>query len=102
MTALLDDPQVFIPDLIANHARFQPAKEAFACGDVRRHWGEFDRNISRVANALIAAGIGRGDRVAVLMGNRVEMLEVLFGVVRGGRVRGAAVRPADRRAARQR
>ena len=82
--ALLDDPQVFIPDLIANHARFQPNKEAAVCGDVRRSWGEFDRNISRVANALVAAGIGRGDRVAVLMGNRVEMLEVLFGVVRAG------------------
>ena len=82
--AQLDDPQVFIPDLIANHARFQPAREAVVCGDVRRRWGEFDRNISRVANALIAAGIGRGDRVAVLMGNRVEMLEVLFGVVRAG------------------
>jgi len=82
--AHLDDPQVFIPDLIANHARFQPNKEAVVCGNVRRRWGEFDGNISRVANALVAAGIGRGDRVAVLMGNRVEMLEVLFGVVRAG------------------
>ena len=82
--AQLDDPQVFIPDLLANHARFQPDKEAVVCGVVRRKWGEFDRNISRVANALVAAGIGRGDRVAVLMGNRVEMLEVLFGIVRAG------------------
>jgi acyl-CoA synthetase (AMP-forming)/AMP-acid ligase II len=54
------------------------------CGDVRRNWGDLDCNISRVANALLAAGVGRGDRVAVLMGNRVEMLEVLFGIVRAG------------------
>jgi long-chain acyl-CoA synthetase len=80
----LDDPQVFIPDLIANHARFQPRREAVVCGDVRRDWGDFDRNISRIANALVAAGVGRGDRVAVLMGNRVEMLESVFGIVRAG------------------
>ncbi len=83
-TASLDDPQVFIPDLLANHARFQPGKEAVVCGDVRRRWGEFDRNINRVANALHEAGVSRGERVAVLMGNRVEMLEVLFGIVRAG------------------
>jgi acyl-CoA synthetase (AMP-forming)/AMP-acid ligase II len=80
----LDDTQVFIPDLIANHARFQPHKEAVVCGEVRRCWGDFDANISRVAHALLAAGLQRGDRVAVLMGNRVEMLEVVFGIVRAG------------------
>ncbi|RPH44179.1 MAG: long-chain fatty acid--CoA ligase, partial [Burkholderiales bacterium] len=80
----LDDPQVFIPDLIANHARFQPRKEAVVCGDVRRSWGDFDANISRIAHALLAAGLQRGDRVAVLMGNRVEMLEAVFGIVRAG------------------
>jgi long-chain acyl-CoA synthetase len=80
----LDDTQVFIPDLIANHARFQPHKEAVVCGEVRRCWGDFDANISRVAHALLAAGLQRGDRVAVLMGNRVEMLEAVFGIVRAG------------------
>lgn len=51
----LDDAQVFIPDVVASHARFQPRKEAVVCGDVRRTWGEFDANASRVANALAAA-----------------------------------------------
>ena len=80
----LDTPDVFIPDLIANHARFQPAKEAVVCGTVRRSWGDFDARISRVAHALLAAGLQRGDRVAVLMGNCVEMLEAVFGIVRAG------------------
>jgi long-chain acyl-CoA synthetase len=81
---LLDDPQVFIPELIAHHARFQPAREAVVCGAVRRTWGDFDRNVSRVANALLDAGLAGGERVAVLMGNRVEMLEAVFGIVRAG------------------
>ncbi|MCR9221466.1 MAG: AMP-binding protein [Alphaproteobacteria bacterium] len=84
MTDQLDDPQVYLPDLFATHARFYPSKEAVVCGPVRRTWGDFDANISRVANALVADGIGKGDKVAVLMGNSVEMLEALFGVVRAG------------------
>ena len=80
----LDDPQVFIPDLFASHATYFPDKEAVVCGPVRRTWGDFDANVNRVANALLKAGIGRGHKVAVLMGNSVEMLEVLFGVVRAG------------------
>jgi acyl-CoA synthetase (AMP-forming)/AMP-acid ligase II len=80
----LDDPQTFIPDVFASHAAFNPRKEAVVCGTVRRSWGDFDRNINRVANALLAAGVGRGHRVAVLMGNCVEMLEVMFGVIRAG------------------
>jgi len=70
----LDDAQVLITELFASHARFQPLKEAVVCGEVRRCWGEFDANISRVAHALLGAGLQQGDRVAVLMGNCVEML----------------------------
>lgn len=84
MIDTLDDPHVFIPDVLANHARFQPHKEAVVCGGVRRSWRDFDAAISRIAHALLAAGLQRGDRVAVMMGNRVEMLEAVFGIVRAG------------------
>jgi acyl-CoA synthetase (AMP-forming)/AMP-acid ligase II len=80
----LDDPHVFLPDLWATHARFQPDKEAVVCGPVRRTWGDFDKGMNRVANALLAAGVGKGANVAVLMGNSVEMLEITFGIVRAG------------------
>lgn len=80
----IDDAQVFLPDLWATHAKFYPDKEAVICGDVRRTWGDFNRNMSRVANQLIAAGIGRGDKVAVLMTNSIDILEVMYGVVRAG------------------
>ena len=84
MSEPLDDPHVFIPDVLASHARFRPRREAVVCGDVRRSWADFDANISRIAHALLAAGLDRGDRVAVMMGNRVEMLEAVFGIVRAG------------------
>ena len=80
----LDDTSVLIPDVFEVHARTQPQKEAVVCGAVRRTWGDFAANINRVANALNARGIGPGQQVAVLMGNSVEILEIMFGVVRAG------------------
>lgn len=80
----LDDPHVLIPDILASHAAYHPRREAVVCGPVRRSWGDFGANIDRVARALQARGVGRGDKVAVLMGNSVEMLEIVFGVVRAG------------------
>jgi long-chain acyl-CoA synthetase len=80
----LDDPHVLIPEVFAGHARFQPDHEAVVCGPVRRTWGEFNANIERLAAALQAQGIGQGRQVAVLMGNAVETLEAIFGVVRAG------------------
>jgi acyl-CoA synthetase (AMP-forming)/AMP-acid ligase II len=40
--------------------------------------------MNRIANALLASGVSRGDRVVVMMGNSVEILEVMFGIVKAG------------------
>ncbi|WP_169569956.1 class I adenylate-forming enzyme family protein [Sneathiella limimaris] len=80
----INDAQVYLPDLWATHAKFSAHKEAVICGAERRLWGEFDANMSRIANALLARKIGKGHRVAVLMGNSVETLEIMYGVVRAG------------------
>ena len=40
--------------------------------------------MNRVANQLLAGGLQKGEKVAILMGNSVEMLETLFGAVRAG------------------
>jgi acyl-CoA synthetase (AMP-forming)/AMP-acid ligase II len=84
MTDVIDDAQVYLPDLFAAHARHYPDKPAVICGAERRSWGAFVANINRVANFLRKTGLAKGDRVAVMMGNSVEMLECLFGVVRAG------------------
>ncbi len=84
MTDHLDDPQVFLPELWATHARHNAHKEAVVCGDVRRTWGQFDAAQNRIAHALLRRGIGRGCSVAVLMGSSVDILEVMYGIVRAG------------------
>ena len=37
-------------------------------------YGEFDRNVNRVANALGGLGIGRGDKIAIMLPNIPEHL----------------------------
>jgi acyl-CoA synthetase (AMP-forming)/AMP-acid ligase II len=47
-------------------------------------WQEFDNLANRLANALIARGIQKGDKVLLLMVNCLEWLPVYFGILRTG------------------
>lgn len=82
----LDQPDVTIPDILAAHARHRPDRPAVAMGDDVRSWGTFGEAIERAANALIAGGLRKGQRVAILMGNAPDTLIAMFGVVRAGGV----------------
>ncbi|MEA2488191.1 MAG: long-chain acyl-CoA synthetase [Actinomycetota bacterium] len=47
-------------------------------------FGKLDSRQRRLVGALHAAGLKRRDRIAVLVSNRIEMLEVTTGVLRAG------------------
>lgn len=47
-------------------------------------WDEFDCMANRVANALIDAGVRKGDKVALLLMNCIEWLPIYFGILRCG------------------
>jgi acyl-CoA synthetase (AMP-forming)/AMP-acid ligase II len=47
-------------------------------------WKQLEERSSRLAAALIAMGIGKGDRVLHLMKNSIEWLEVYFGIIKTG------------------
>lgn len=49
-------------------------------------WSVFDEKANRVANMLIERGIGRGDRVAILMFNCLEWLPIYFGILKSGAI----------------
>lgn len=53
-------------------------------GDRRLTYAEFGERTNRLAQALLDAGLGRGDRVAVLAFNGHPLLEAYFGVVQAG------------------
>ena len=79
-----DIAQGLISELIAQHGRWQADKPAVVCGDEVLSWTAWDRRTNQVGRALLANGLEPGQRVAVLMSNSLDMLDVLFGAGKAG------------------
>lgn len=75
-----------LPEMLGSQARWQGDKTALVMDGQRRSWREFDSAVNRVANALIASGVSRGDSVVLLMSNSLEMIEGMFGALKAGAV----------------
>ncbi|MCB1338340.1 MAG: AMP-binding protein, partial [Maritimibacter sp.] len=71
---------------MARTAAIYPDELAVSYGTVRRNWGETYERCCRLAGALAARGIGRGDTVSVVAANLPEMFEVHFAVPMTGAV----------------
>jgi long-chain acyl-CoA synthetase len=59
-------------------------KTAVAMGDSRLSYARLDEASNKIANALIGMGVGRGDRVAMLLSNSPAFATIYFGVVKIG------------------
>lgn len=49
-------------------------------------WQVFDEKANRVANLLMSRGVGRGNKVAILLMNCLEFLPIYFGILKTGAV----------------
>ncbi|WP_315799124.1 class I adenylate-forming enzyme family protein [Bradyrhizobium sp. SZCCHNRI3043] len=58
--------------------------EALVCGAVRLSWREVAETAARIAGGLQARGLQKGDRLAVLLGNRMEFVLTLFAAAKLG------------------
>jgi acyl-CoA synthetase (AMP-forming)/AMP-acid ligase II len=79
-------PEVMLPDVVALHGKWRAARTALIEGGRRLTWREFERETARAANGLAMLGLSSGDRIAVLMDNSLEMVVLLFGILRFGAV----------------
>jgi fatty-acyl-CoA synthase len=61
-------------------ARVFPNQTAIIHGNARTSYAEFWRRSLKLASALAARGIGKGDTVSVMLSNTPAMLEAHFGV----------------------
>ncbi|HEX2315820.1 MAG TPA: long-chain-fatty-acid--CoA ligase [Thermomonospora sp.] len=75
-----------LTDVLRERAQAVPDKVAYFYGDREITYRELDERVDRVAAALHAAGVGPGDRVAILDKNSLEYVEQLFGAARIGAV----------------
>ena len=57
-------------------------------GGVERQvtYAQLDERADRIAGLLHSRGIGAGERVGMIVGNRVEFLEIFFGAMRAGAI----------------
>ncbi len=78
--------QLTVGEMLAAQARIQPAR--IGARDLEREmtFAEWNARSCRLGNALLGAGLTKGDRVAVLVYNRVEWAEIYVAVAKAGLV----------------
>ena len=83
---MLPVPFLGISEHVAAHARQRGSATALIQDGRVTDWAGFDAGINRVANALLAGGLEKGQRVALLAGNTGWTYTALLGVLRAGGV----------------
>jgi len=77
---------VRVDQILERAARLHGGKTALVCGDDRRTYSEIDGQSTRLARALLDAGLQRGSRVAICLDHPIETVVSLFGVLKAGGV----------------
>lgn len=81
---------MLITEILARNARMYAAKTALIEREPAKNrrveitWKEFDDQANRLAQALLARGVQKGNRVVLLMMNCIEWLPIYFGILRTG------------------
>ncbi len=75
-----------IGTLFSRHARYRPSHLAVVFEDKRLTYSELNMEINRLGNALLALGISKGDKVATILPNCLELLEIYWAVAKIGAV----------------
>lgn len=70
--------QLTLPTLVRAQAQVQRGRPALIDGDRTIAWSELEARTSRLARALSAQGIGKGDRIAVLLPDGAQFIEMMI------------------------
>jgi amino acid adenylation domain-containing protein len=77
---------MLVDNFLSASAIVYPDKIALVTEQGRFTYSEVDTMANRVANTLISAGFRRGDRAVIYMGNCLETVVSVFGVLKAGGV----------------
>jgi long-chain acyl-CoA synthetase len=75
-----------IGTLLSRHARYRPDHVAVVFEDRHLTFRHFNARVNRLANALLADGLTKGDSLATVLPNCLEQLEVYWAAAKTGLV----------------
>jgi crotonobetaine/carnitine-CoA ligase len=75
-----------VPDLLAQRAATKPDVLFVECDGVRRTFAEMHERSERLAAGLSAVGVAKGDRVATILPNTIEHVDLVFACARLGAI----------------
>ncbi len=90
-------PKTYDEMFRASTLRF-PNQEAVVCGERRISYRELDSLVEKTAFGLVNAGLKKGDRIAIMLDNRLEYLVSVLAAVRAGGIAiplGTRLGPSD-------
>tara|TARA_B100000945_G_scaffold305728_1_gene292491 strand:+ start:2508 stop:4034 length:1527 start_codon:yes stop_codon:yes gene_type:complete len=73
-----------IGSLLPRHARYRSAHEAFVIGEQRLNYYELNSRVNLVANALLAAGVRKGEKMATVLPNCEELMLLYWAAAKTG------------------
>ena len=83
---MVDQEHSLVRDFLEQSAQRLPDKVALVCANRRLTYAQVDEMANRLANALLAQGVRRGDRVAIYLNNSVESVVAIFAALKSGAV----------------
>jgi acyl-CoA synthetase (AMP-forming)/AMP-acid ligase II len=81
------DAMLSFGDLIRRNGLYWPDKDAFIDENRRLVWGAYNARTDALGHALRRLGVARGDRVAILAGDCIELAETFGACMKIGAVR---------------
>jgi acyl-CoA synthetase (AMP-forming)/AMP-acid ligase II len=72
--------------LLPHHARYRPDHPAFVCGQERFTYKAFNAYVNKLANALLASGLVKGDKFATVLPNCTQLMAAYWAAAKTGLV----------------
>lgn len=73
-----------LDSLLTRHARYRPNQVAVVFEGCEITWSQMNRRVNRLINALHGIGLGKGDKLAMLLDNSVAVLELYHAAAKAG------------------
>jgi long-chain acyl-CoA synthetase len=73
-------------DTVQRHRDGRPDSTAFCAGPLAATFADFDLATNRIANALLALGLGKADRIACLTRHHIQCFELMLAACKIGAV----------------